>query len=546
MRVVLHAGARRRYLAGAWILTAWCATIAEAATIAGVVRDVHGNPLEGAQIKMTCEQVPEQTAQMISDKDGAYRFIELRPGKCDLSAERSGFRVSTPTVITISSASASVVSDFTLSEVSQRENPTASQPKLKFEAAGIRGLIDPGGYSAAANAAAASGVISGIADIRRTENAPDSLVSKNLPCSLAPELTEAVTEDPQNADANRRLGEFYLVHGSANQAIPYLKRARQIDVDDSRTIRDLSEALVTSGQFDAAYEMLSLLPESQKDSNYHQHLARAEEGLGQYPQAAEEYRIATERDPNEENSFGIGYELILAGQPNAAAKAFNAGLARHPSSITLLIGAGASEFLEGRGSEAVKLFLQAADLNPSDPRPYSFLAGVLAISGEQDEEVRTALKRHLEFSSTDAEAYYLYALGLLHGSAKDGVIDNDRVVSLLKQAVVFNPTLTKAHFELGILYAHREDYDNAAREFEVAVRLAPDMKEAHYRLASAYKKIGRPEAAEREMKLFREARDSSKIVNGESGISIEQFISVVDRSGHATTSETQCGQSSIE
>ncbi len=31
-------------LAGAWMLVAWCATIAEAATIAGVVRDAHGNP----------------------------------------------------------------------------------------------------------------------------------------------------------------------------------------------------------------------------------------------------------------------------------------------------------------------------------------------------------------------------------------------------------------------------------------------------------------------------------------------------------------------
>ena len=46
--------------------------------------------------------------------------------------------------------------------------------KFEFEAAGIRGLIDPGGYSAPANAAAASGLISGVADIRRTENGAGS------------------------------------------------------------------------------------------------------------------------------------------------------------------------------------------------------------------------------------------------------------------------------------------------------------------------------------------------------------------------------------
>ncbi len=54
-----------------------------------------------------------------------------------------------------------------------------------------------------------------------------------------------------------RLGEFYLAHGSANRAIPYLKHAQQIDSDDFRTVRDLSEALLMSGQFDAAHELLT-------------------------------------------------------------------------------------------------------------------------------------------------------------------------------------------------------------------------------------------------------------------------------------------------
>ncbi len=62
---------------------------------------------------MICEQAPEKTAQATSGKDGAYRFVELLSGKCQLSAERSGFSAATPAVVTISSASASVVSDFT-------------------------------------------------------------------------------------------------------------------------------------------------------------------------------------------------------------------------------------------------------------------------------------------------------------------------------------------------------------------------------------------------------------------------------------------------
>ena len=528
------------------MLAVSCTTFAEAATIAGVVRDAHGNPLYGAQIKMVCMEASERTARTTSGKDGAYRFVEVLPGKYQLSAELSGSSAATPAVVTISSASASVVSDFTLSQLPQEGSATTSQAPPKFEAAGIRGLIDPGGYSAPANAAAASGLISGIADIRRTENGPGFLASNELPCGLEPELTKTVTENPQNADANRRLGEFYLAHGSASHAIPYLKRARQIDSNDSRTARDLSEALATSGQFDAAYELMILLPESQKDVEFHRRLARVDEGLSQFAQASEEYRIAAEKDPSDENTFGIGYELILAGRPKAAATAFNAGLMRHPSSMTLLIGTGAAEFLLGDSSAAVKLFLQAADVNPSDPRPYSFLAGAFEISGAEVEEVRASLKRHLELSPGDAEAYYFDALGFLHGNPNGGVIDSERVEALLKQAIALDPGLAKAHFQLGTVYAHRDDYSSAAREFEATVRLAPDMQEAHYRLASAYKKTGRPEAAEREMKLFREARDSSKTQKENGGINIEQFISVVDRPLSNAANGTQCSQKSIE
>jgi tetratricopeptide (TPR) repeat protein len=499
---VLRAGTRRRYLTGAWLLMAWCPTIVEAATIGGVVRDGHGKPIEGVQIKVICEYASKKAMQVISNKDGTYRFVEVPSGKCQLTAERNGFSMAAPAVVTILSASASIVSNFTLSQLPQEGDTTASQPRLKFEAAGVRGLIDPGGYSAPANAAAASGLISGIADIRRRENAPDSPVSRELPCSVEPELTKAVAENPENADANRRLAEFYLAHGTANRAIPYLKRAQQIDNNNSRTALDLAEALLMTGQFNAARELLKLMPESKQEADYHQRLARAEEGLGEFIQASAEYKLAVEKNPTEENSFGIGYELILAGKPEAAASAFHAGLEHHPSSMSLLIGAGTAEFLRGHSAAAVTLFLQGAALNPSDPRPYPFLAEAFEISATQTEEVRTSLKRHLELSPADADAHYFYALGLLYGGPNSGVIDNDRVESLLKQAIALDPSLTKAHFQLGTVYTHRDDYESAAREFEATVRLAPDMKEAHYRLASAYKKTGRPQEAEREMKLF--------------------------------------------
>jgi tetratricopeptide (TPR) repeat protein len=532
-----------KYLVAVWILVVCCETNIAAATIAGVVRDAQGNPLGGVQIRMTCEQAPKPVEEMASDKDGAYNFAKVTPGMCWLSAKKNGFGTATPRAVKVSTELTSITTDFTLSRLEQDGEPAASQPRLKFEAAGIRGLIDPGGYSAPANAAAASGLISGVADIRRTENGAGFPLAADFPCSIESELTKAVAANPDSADANRRLGEFYLAHGPMGQAILYLQRARQVDPADSGTTLYLSEALLGSGNFDAAREQLKAIPADAKDVRFHLLSAKAEEGAGHFATASKEYLIAAEQDPSEENIFGEGYELILAGRPMDASRIFGAGVARYPLSTALLIGAGTAEFLQGHNSMAVKLFLQATDSNPSDPQPYSFLTEAFETSTVKNAQVLARLKRYSEQFPTRAEASYLYAIVLSQDNAS-GASTDAQVESLLKQATALAPNFAKAHFQLGNLYAHREDYASAIREFEVTEHLAPGMKEVHYRLASMYKRAGHAEAAEREMKLFRESRQPNAEDGGD-GISIEQFISVVDRP-YSETKDVRCFESADE
>jgi tetratricopeptide (TPR) repeat protein len=529
-----------KYLVAIWILIVCFETATEAATIAGVVRDAQGNSLGGVRVRMTCEQAPERAGEMTSDKDGAYSFAKLLPGIYRISVEKNGFGAAAPKDVRVSTELTSIMTDFTLSRLEQDGKRGASQPRLKFEAASIRGLIDPGGYSAPANAAAASGLISGVADIRRTENGAGFPLAADFPCSLESELTEAAAAMPNSADANRQLGEFYLAHGSIAQAILYLQRARQIGPADSRTILYLSEALLRSGNFDAAREQLKTMPAGAKDVSFHRLSAKADEGSGHFATASEEYLNAAELDPSEENIFGEGYELILAGHPVDAVRVFGAGVARYPLSSTLLIGAGTAKFLQGDSSAAVMLFLQAADLNPSDPRPYSFLTEAFETSRVKDAQVLACLKRYSEQFPARAEASYLYAVVLSQGNA-GGAAADAQVESLLKQATALDPNFAKPHFQLGALYAHREDYESAIREFEAAEHLAPGMKEVHYRLASAYKRTGHAEAAEREMKLFRESHEPNA-EDGGGGISIEQFISVVDRP-HSADKDVRCLQS---
>jgi tetratricopeptide (TPR) repeat protein len=418
----------------------------------------------------------------------------------------------------------------------------APEPRTppKFAAAGVRGLIDPGGYSAAANAAATSGLIEGIAGIKRAGNGIGALTAASWPCGVEAQLETAVRANPNQAEANRRLGEFYIAHGQPNQAIPFLQKAREIDPADDLAARDLGVAWIESGQFDSARQWLTGLAERLPTPEIHRLLARALEGARMFPQAAEQYHLAADDEPSEENFFGMGYELILAGLPAEAANAFRLGLKQHRQSIQLLIGAGTAEFLQGHSSEGLVSFLQASDLNPSDPRPYSFLSSASGISEAEGDRVRQALKRFLDLAPGNAEASYFYAVSLAKSPDAQEAAVAASVEAGLKRALALNPALAKAHMQLGVFYGERGDHKDAAIEYEAAVRLAPGLKEAHYRLAGAYRRTGRPELAAREMQLFLQARASESAGAGDSDIGIEQFLSVIEPPGSPKDGAGKC------
>jgi len=234
----------------------------------------------------------------------------------------------------------------------------------------------------------------------------------------------------------------------------------------------------------------------------------------------------------------VGYELILAGLPKDAERAFQTGATRYPQSIQLLIGLGSTQFLEGRALESIQTLLRAVDLNPVDPRPYPFLAEASGVSSDDAGRVHGAMEHYLSIAPNDPRASYYFALNLLHEPGANDAHSE----SLLKHAILLDPNFADAHFQLGVLYGRRGDYQSAAHELETAIRLSPGLKEAHYRLAIVYREIGHRDLAATEMQRFRELQGSSATQKA----SIDQFISVFDGAGSVANSERLCPGDSPE
>jgi hypothetical protein len=200
------------------LTTSLCAAAADSGTISGVVRDEQGKALSGVTVKLNGK------VSTMSGPSGDYRFSNLALGAYKIAALLDGCTMASSPVVSVTSASIAVTADLTL----MRTSSTSAQKTPQFQAAGIHGLIDPGGYSASAGADAASGVLRGIADVQRTGMNVGTSSGKDWPCALEPGLQRAVEANPDQAEPNRRLGEFYVAHAQPSMAIPLLKRALQI------------------------------------------------------------------------------------------------------------------------------------------------------------------------------------------------------------------------------------------------------------------------------------------------------------------------------
>ena len=515
------------------LLLTGAAAAAQAGSLSGVIRSTEGVPLHGAQITLTSSAASPTTLATTSDAQGAYHFSSLPSGAYRLAAVLSGFENRQGVTVSIPSSSVETKIDLSMHRGPSQAGGSETGSGPQFVAAGVRGLIDPGGYSAPAAAAAASGLIKGVAAIERTGNISPTPPNTSESCALEPALKKDVEDKPERAEALLRLGEFYLAHGQVAKAIPLLERARSMNQKDQETLEALAQAYLKGERFEAAKQLLTPLPAVQDAASLHRMLALANEGLGEFAQASQNYQLAANQQPAEQSLFGVGYELILAGLPKDAVRAFTAGLNRYPRSLQLLIGLGSAQFLEGRARESVQTLLRAVALNPADPRPYPFLAQASGVSSENADRVHAAFENYLGIAPNNAVAAYYRALDLMTAPAAN----NHRIEALLQHAILLDPGLVDAHYQLAVLYGNRGDYQDAAQQLETVIKLSPEHKEAHYRLAMAYRRTGRIDRSKIEMQRFHTAPDP---VKAGPDVSIDKFISVLNTTTSVDERERAC------
>lgn len=303
-----------------------------------------------------------------------------------------------------------------------------------------------------------------------------------------------------------RFSQQYLRLHNVSNAIPCLERAHALRETEFSTAYDLMLAYIQEGQMDAARTLAERQLQLQDRAEFHDLLGTIDSRQGRFRAASEQYQIATQEEPSEQNIFDFGSSLSKF-EGDSAERIFRFGVAKYPNSVKLHVGLGSALYGHGRSSEGAKEMYQAAMLDPTDPHPMEMIGAAEQIPSSMAQEATARFAALVRLYPQNALLLYYYAMALSGRWSGDSSPVNPQTIELLKQSVLLDPHLAKPYFQLAEMEEQLEHYDEAVRYYERAARLDPANEQYLYRLAFAYKRTGNKSGFMKEIDRFQALHD---------------------------------------
>jgi len=157
---------------------------------------------------------------------------------------------------------------------------------------------------------------------------------------------------------------------------------------------------------------------------------------------------------------------------------------------------------------AAEHYRKALAIDSHLPGVHYELAEALLETAPTDEQAQEAAEKELkaarELEGDTSRAECLEARILFHRSDINGSYEH------YKHALELNPGDAEAQVGIGRLLATMQKPQEAVRYLRMAIEADPLNEQAHYRLATVYKKLGQHEESVKELKLFQEIKQTKE------------------------------------
>jgi tetratricopeptide (TPR) repeat protein len=240
-----------------------------------------------------------------------------------------------------------------------------------------------------------------------------------------------------------------------------------------------------------------------------QHKERAEQALRANDRATaeKEFRSMLSIDPQDSEAWtGLGVLLYGSGNADEASKALHSALAIDPGGKRAELFLGLSEADLHDCSQAMPILLKYFSSEPVGNLQRLTGLAVLGCSSEANDTMavlQTAVRLRQLYPG---DADVLYASAELYTQ-----LWNQSAGELL----AMHPDSYRVHQLAAEVYEAQKNYDQAIREYSLALAANPKLPQMHYRIGQLYLHQGAPDADEKAMEEFR----LEKLVNPESAVS---------------------------
>jgi len=507
---------------------------ARAATLHGHVSDAAGSP--AIDVFVFLERATEnpgvngalthgvETQKVHTSGKGNFNFPSLGEGAYTIYAQTVSGARSPRTHLTLkarenktvdlafrpSSAAESQPASSTAASGSSTQQAPDFYDQPQFTVAGVTEASNSGGH--------------GIENIKRASEAlvkATGSLSKDSPDKLPDQTTPPAAETKSGAVTNEAL---------ESQRATLRARITADEKASSDAEQNLSGSPPNSQPPDSRQSSAKKSPPpltNLAQADLHHQLAQLDETLGDPLEAVNEYQRAEELAPSEPHCFDWATELLTHRALEPATEIFEQGHRHYPQSVRMLLGLGAAWYARGDDDQAAQYFRDASDLAPADPTPYMFLGRMETAETMPSEETVNYFARFARLAPNNPWANYYYAVGLWRRALSEGPVDDPtftQIEALLQRAIQFESNFAAAHLQLGTLYGAHEDYPKAIAEFQKAIATDPNLEEAHYRLALAYRRTGNSSGAEKEMQIHDQLQAKAKEDAERRRKSIQQFV----------------------
>ena len=227
------------------------------------------------------------------------------------------------------------------------------------------------------------------------------------------------------------------------------------------------------------------------DVQAHLYLGRCYLDLGRYEEALQEVQKAVKLAPKDADAFytlGQVYGKLMGAAYLKMAEV-------DPDSYRVYQVLAESYDSQKDMEKAIDAYKKAISRKPGLPGLHYGLGDVYWRAGRVDE----GLKEFQEELRLNPENYLaIWKIGNLYMLKSNW----DEAIPYLEKAILHAPNLAQAHRDLGKAYFQKNELEKAVQHYLKVVQLDPEEDTSHYRLAAIYRKQGRTQEAQAEMKIF--------------------------------------------